>query len=66
MQIGKLTARVGPQEAGLSWWNCALGGKAPADSAVNTCLRVFGQISQLDRHDTGRQKVEKSGLFGFV
>lgn len=41
--MGKLAERVGPREAGLSWWSCTLGGKAPADGAVKMCLRVFGQ-----------------------
>lgn len=44
-QMEELTERVGPQEAGLSWWNCALRGKAPADGAVKMSLRVSGQIS---------------------
>lgn len=44
-QVEELTERVGPQEAELSWWSCALRGKAPADGAVKRCLRVSGQIS---------------------
>lgn len=52
--------------AWLTLWSCALGRRASVDGAVKTCLRAFGQISQLDRDATGKQKVEKSGLFGFV
>lgn len=43
--MGKLTERVGPQEAGLNWWSCTLEGKALADGAVKMCLRAFGQIA---------------------
>lgn len=55
-----------PVWAWLTLRSCALGGRASADGAVKTGLRAFGQISQLDRDATGKQKVEKSGLFGFV
>lgn len=55
-----------PVWAWLTLWSCALGGRASADGAVKTGLRAFGQTSQLDRDATGKQKVEKSGLFGFV
>lgn len=51
----KLTERVGPQEAGLSLWSCALGGKARADGAVETCLRVDKFLNWIDMIQVGRR-----------
>lgn len=55
MQLGKPTERVGPQEAGLSWWSCALGRKAPADGPVKMCCRVDRFLNWIDMIKVGRR-----------
>lgn len=54
--MGKLTERVGPQEAGLSRCSCALGGKATADGEVKMCCRVDRFLNWIDMIQVGRRR----------